>query len=127
MQQQLQKQLAQSVATMQAVEDTRQATSPNHAQKNNQVAKKVQKTTDKQASSNNGTTGASTNDTSSINIQPKCHLNGSTAEHQHYPLAIPPGSIANQMMNRKARQATVAPKKKEKPTKIKKVKLNRPH
>ena len=51
-----------------------------------------------------------------LNIQPKV---GNQTMNIGGPLAIPPGSIANQMMNRKARQPPA--KKKERPMKIKKV------
>lgn len=51
-----------------------------------------------------------------LNIQPKVASQNATMGG---PLAIPPGSIANQMMNRKARQPPA--KKKERPMKIKKV------
>ena len=51
-----------------------------------------------------------------LSIQPKV---ASQTVNMGGPLAIPPGSIANQMMNRKARQPPA--KKKERPMKIKKV------
>lgn len=53
-----------------------------------------------------------------LNIQPKSQVSSQSAT-MGGPLAIPPGSIANQMMNRKARQPPA--KKKERPMKIKKV------
>ena len=117
MQQQLQKQLSQSVASIQAVEDKRnnQTTSiSNQAQK----GKKVQK-----SNSSHGSSGHSATSTiDSINIQPKCPSKTGSAAATAEPLAIPPGSIANQMMNRKARQGTTVVKKKDKPNKVKKVK-----
>lgn len=51
-----------------------------------------------------------------LNIQPKVTSQNATMGG---PLAIPNGSIANQLMNRKARQPPA--KKKERPMKIKKV------
>ena len=117
MQQQLQKQLQpalQSVVASQRVQPDNTATSPQAQTKHS--TGKVQNTS-------NGPSQGSSAGEGSISIQPKCPSSAgvaATTSSGQYPLAIPPGSIANQMMNRKARQP--APnKKKDKPTKIKKV------